>query len=56
MKILKNMHNFPAFSFFNLYLCIVHAKKKSAREIAHPLYPKSAQSIKLLFKIDAEAT
>ena len=54
MKILKNMHNFPAFSFFNL--CIVHAKKKSAREIAHPLYPKSAQSIKLLFKIDAEAT
>ena len=54
MKILKNMHNFPAFSFFNL--CIVHAKKKSAREIAHPLYPKSAQSIKLLFEIDAEAT
>ena len=54
MKILKNMHNFPAFSFFNL--CIVHAKKKYAREIAHPMHPKTAQSIKLLFKIDAEAT
>ena len=54
MKILKNVHNSPAFSFFNL--CIVHVKKRSAREIAHPLYPKTAQSIKFLFKIDAEAT